>query len=258
MSVNDVCPRYRVSWTRPNEPSSVTVSVPRPAGGRWYDTTKRPVGTTMYMYLDESGDFDFGQGGSPYFIMSCAVTRRPFEAATELSRLRFDLLESSGFTADKFHACEDRNPVRAEVFRCIAKHSADFSVYAIRLDKRSMPEAERNPRQVYSQVFEWIVGEVCRDTAADGADLVVVITDDLPVAAKKAQVVKPLKRFMKQFFEQRGTRYVLLHHKSCSDPNLQVVDYLCWAYQKRWVHGSEWPYNLVKDMFEEVGEACGA
>lgn len=248
---------YRVTWSRPGEDAGITARVPAPLGRRWSGTAGQPAKETVYMYLDESGDFDFGDGGSPYFIMTCAVTKRPFEAARALSELRFDMIEASEFDSEKFHACEDRNAVRERVFDCIARHSSEFSAYAIRLDKRSMPAGEKNPRSMYSRVFEWIVGEVCADKLTDKTGLVVVITDDLPVAAKKDQVVAPLKRFMKRSFGAAGVRYVLFHQKSCSDPNLQIVDYLCWAYQKRWVHGGEWPYNIVGDMFEEVGEACG-
>ena len=33
---------------------------------------------TVYMYLDESGNFDFGPNGSEMFIMTCVVMNRPF------------------------------------------------------------------------------------------------------------------------------------------------------------------------------------
>lgn len=61
---------------------------------------------------------------------------------------------------------------------------------------------------------------------------------------------------MKSEFEEQGMRYVLAHQKSCSDPNLQIADYLCWAYQKM-ARGNEWPYVLVSTIFREFGNAEG-
>lgn len=86
----------------------------------------------------------------------------------------------------------------------------------------------------------------------------IVAADSLPMDAKRKQVEKPLKILMKRHFQDEGIPYVLLHHKSESDPNLQIADYMTWAVHRLEVKGLDWPMSKVQDVMESTSEVVVA
>lgn len=68
---------------------------------KWEDFQIIPTATriepkdhgTLFLYLDESGNFDFAKTGTPYFIMTCLVSRRPFKACHDLMDYKYDCFE---------------------------------------------------------------------------------------------------------------------------------------------------------------------
>ena len=80
-----------------------------------------------------------------------------------------------------------------------------------------------------------------------------MVTDKLPKDAERRKVAGPLKKYMKEKFQNRHIPYILLHHDSASDMNLQVADYFCWAAQRDLAQGKTWPMTLVYDKFARVG-----
>jgi len=73
-----------------------------------------------YIFLDEGGDLNFSPTGSKHFILTSVVLDRPFPLEGELSALRFDWIER-GLNLEYFHASEDRQPVRNDVFARISE-----------------------------------------------------------------------------------------------------------------------------------------
>jgi hypothetical protein len=47
----------------------------------------------LYIFLDESGDFNFARNGTRYFLLTSVTKERPFEAFRDLHDLRYDLVE---------------------------------------------------------------------------------------------------------------------------------------------------------------------
>lgn len=73
---------------------------------------------SVYLFFDESGNLDFSPNGSRYFIFGALTTRTPAAFSRQLSELRYGLLDR-GVELEAFHAAEDRQAVRDEVFRLI-------------------------------------------------------------------------------------------------------------------------------------------
>ena len=134
---------------------------------------------TLYLYFDESGNLDFKSSGTPFFIMTCAVTTRPFNVGRLLTDLRFDLIEH-GHPIEKFHACEDVGDVRSAVYDILRALPDSYRVYSACVEKSEVPEEYRTPDAIYSKVFELLVNRVsereisgrgrgCGTIAADAA-----------------------------------------------------------------------------------------
>lgn len=209
---------------------------------------------TVYMYLDESGNFDFGPNGSEMFIMTCVVMNRPFRLSHVLMDYRYDCLED-GIEIEKFHACEDTRDVRLGVYRRLAALGSGVRAYSVSIEKEQVPEDMRKASALYSEVFSWIVEEVYRNECGPSTAKAIVVTDSLPKQARKKEVEGPLKTFMKRVFQRNGVPYSLMHHCSSCDPNLQIADYYCWAVHRKLVKGLDWPYSMIEGFVKERGIA---
>ncbi len=209
---------------------------------------------TLFMYLDESGNFDFGEKGTRYFMMTCLLTRRPFPACHELLDARYDLIEGNDEEMhEKFHACEDKPAIKSMVYRIISKHIDEYDAYVFVVDKTTVKDEMKNAAELYAKTFEWIVSKVYEEAHLEKCDKIVVITDALPKEATQKNVAKPLKSCMKRVFQNNGIPYSLMHHPSESDFNLQIADYLCWAAKRNQCDGKDWPYSLVQGAFTSFG-----
>lgn len=233
----------------------------RQVKGRHSDTelppslqSRGPRGQVLYLYFDESGNFDFRESGTPYFLMTCAATNRPFNTSSMLLNLRFDFMEH-GLCLEQFHACEDNRDVRLTVYEVINAIPDSYRVYAVYIRKSEVPPEFQTPEAIYSKIFGVLMDEVYRREMRPDVAQVIAITDDLPKDAKRRQVAKPLKAYMKHRFSSCGVPYTLSHHKSCSDPNLQAADYFCWAANRDLTQGKDWPLSQCSASFREVGEA---
>lgn len=238
-----------VVWTRA---SGESLSLVTDASGFTIDNAPRSS-DALFLYFDESGNLDFGRNGTSHFIITCAVARRPFNAAAKLSDYRYDLFED-GMDIQKLHACEDNERVRTRCYDILASSPREYRVYAAYVEKQGVPDEFRTPDAIYSKLFESLMDEISRRERVEGTKRVIAITDALPKDAVKRQVTKPLKKYMRDRFQRRGIPYTLMHHESASDMNLQAVDYYCWAVHRSIVKGRDWPYSKVEKSFAELGE----
>lgn len=138
----------KVTWSKSGAPEQQVI-----------DTRRRNAGRHLYMYLDESGNLDFKPSGTPFFVMTCAVTGRPFELCEALREYRYDLWES-GLDVGKFHACEDGKEVRQGVYRILSEMADGYRVYSVYVEKVAVPDEMRTPDAVYSKVFELLLDEI--------------------------------------------------------------------------------------------------
>jgi len=91
---------------------------------------------TLYLFIDESGNFDFSPNGTKYFVLTVLSTISPHDIGSPLLKLRYDLLpnyscgpkmEEQGY----FHATEDMQAVRNNVFAIISDESHSIRVDSV-------------------------------------------------------------------------------------------------------------------------------
>lgn len=61
---------------------------------------------TLYMFIDEGGNFDFSPKGTKYFTLSCLTEKRPFPSYDKLRNIKYDLIED-GINIEYFHTSLD-------------------------------------------------------------------------------------------------------------------------------------------------------
>jgi hypothetical protein len=84
---------------------------------------------TLYIFIDESGNFDFSPMGTKYFALTCISTLNPLENRINLLDLKYKLLRA-GVDQEFFRASEDKQPVRDEVFHLIEELD-DFEIDSV-------------------------------------------------------------------------------------------------------------------------------
>jgi hypothetical protein len=73
---------------------------------------------SLFIFLDESGNLDFSTKGSKHFVLTAVTALNPLESSSKIQDLKYRLL-IEGSDIQHFHASEDRQIVRNEVFRVI-------------------------------------------------------------------------------------------------------------------------------------------
>ena len=210
------------------------------------------TGRPLYIFLDEGGNFDFSALGTRYFVLTAVTTTRPFRWDTPLMALKYDELER-GSTAEYFHASEDKQIVRSRVFEIIAGCLEDA-----RLDSIIVPQAKivpplRTEERFYARMLGYLLRYVVeRERTADASE-VIVMTDVIPVRAKRKAIQKAVEETLGRMLPD-DMPYRTLHHELKSCVGLQVADYCNWAIYRRWDRGDERSYSVVQSAIRSEFE----
>ena len=99
---------------------------------------RRPsfLGIMHYLLADEAGNFDFSNQGSAYFVVASVVIDEWTTVASQIIDLRHSLAlqNSADLREEGFHATDDRQWIRDEVFKVI--QSAPLIIDAVIMEKR--------------------------------------------------------------------------------------------------------------------------
>ena len=204
---------------------------------------------TLYLFIDEGGNFDFSIGGTKYFILTCLIEERPFPSYDKLRSLKYNLLEK-GTNTEYFHAAEDMQPVRDKVFSIIRESLDHVQVCSMIVQKNKTNPTIREKSTFYTKVFrmlmKWVVE---KHVHGKGYEKVILFTDTLPVAKQKKAMEKGVKLEFAALLRE-GIEYRIYHHQSKSNFNLQVADYCNWAIYRKWSRGDDRSYNIIKSCID--------
>ena len=204
---------------------------------------------SLYIFLDEGGNFDFSDNGTNYFVLTSLCKLRPFHAFSDLCCLKYDLIES-GVEIEYFHASEDRQHVRDEVFNIINNRFGDSVIDSLVVEKRKTHYKLQEIEQFYTKMFHYLIKYVIKRYIADvSVGNLIIYTDSIPVKKKKRAIEKGLKINLSSILPERYP-YRILHHSSKSNFDLQLVDYCNWAIFRKWERSDERSYNLIKKYIE--------
>ena len=191
-----------------------------------------PPSRFLYVFLDEPGNLDFSPKGTRYFILAGLAKERPFHAFRELTNLKYDLVER-GLGLEYFHAAEDTQATRNDVFDIIEKNLVGVAVDSIILEKQKVAASFRAEEHFYPRVLATLLREILNQySLADFAE-VIVFTDILPIQRKRGAVEKGVKLVLAAMLPA-SVRYRVLHHASKSNLDLQIADYCTWAIYRKW------------------------
>lgn len=196
-----------------------------------------------YIFLDESGNFDFGPNGTRYFLLSSVGMRRPFRMLQAFDDYRHDCLEQ-GRNVEYFHCSRDRGEVRRNVFNVIAGYMNEIHIHSLLVEKARINPSLRKNARFYPEMLGKLLKVAIPHELKEGAEEVLVITDMIPVNRKRQAVEKAVQTTLIKTLPP-SMRYRVLHHQSRSHYGLQVADYCCWAIFRKWQKGDVRYYDHI-------------
>ena len=113
-----------------------------------YSHNINPKARTLYLFLDESGNFDFPPSGTSHFVLGGVATTSPASSAKEFLTLKYRLLKE-GNDVSEFHASEDRQFIRNQVFPVI-NSMTEINAHVIYGDKHFLATSLQSPSGIYS------------------------------------------------------------------------------------------------------------
>lgn len=198
---------------------------------------------SLYIFLDEAGDFAFSEKGTRYFIVGSITAERPFPVYHDLTELKYDLAEQ-GTDLEYFHASENAQAVRDQVFAIVQRHLDGIQIDTTIVEKRKTGPALQVPEKFYPRMLGYHLEFILRQYRLTDYDSVIVYTDQIPVQRNREAIKKAVKQTLAKSLPT-GVAFQVLHHDSKSNFQLQVADYCTWAVYRRWARQDERSYRLI-------------
>lgn len=217
---------------------------------------------TLYIFLDESGNFDFSPTGTKYFLLTCISTVNPLKDRDAFSNLKYEVLGLGG-SQEYFHATEDKQFVRDRVFNLIRglkdfeidsviaqKNKTNWSLYeepqlGAKADKAFSFKTKQVEERFYKQISETLLQYVVHRYISFKKirpEKIIIIFDTVFNPNKQEFVKKHLKQYFKQRFEI--VPYINFHQIK-ADINCQIADYCGWALMRKWENNDLRSYSLI-------------
>jgi len=204
---------------------------------------------TLFIFIDESGGFDFSPKGTKYFVLSAVSTLNPL-GKERLEEIKYDLMKN-GNDLECFHAAEDKQSVRDLVYSFI-ENMKDIEIDSVIVQKNktnpSLYISEKKKKskkgtKLYTIALRTLLQYIFYkyDYSAK-VDQVVIVLSSIFDLNKRELIKKTIKIYLKQIF---SNPFYIYFHQNRSDKNTQIADYCCWAIYRKWTDGEIRPYNAV-------------
>ena len=194
----------------------------------------------VYLFFDESGDLNFNVAGTAHFLCGVLAVKDPWPLMNALDDLR-ERLFRGGPIPPQFHAAEDRQEVRDQVFE-VLQSVGGFDYYSGIAVKKDVPLNDREDGPFYATMADFTLRMALQHYPS--AEPIYLITDRLPVKQKRQAVIKGFKACLASI--AGGREYHIDHQVSAAQGGLQAADYLNWAVYRKWERGDERSYDLIQ------------
>lgn len=197
---------------------------------------------TLYIFLDESGNLDFSKTGTRHFVLAAVAALVPLDSSKPLQQLKYSLL-SKGIDLQHFHASEDKQQVRDQVFAVI-NDLKSMTAHYIYADKSKTQPQYQVTAQFYGLLGKTLLKYIFNGQLATQYDQIVIIFDKN--LTNKEQGV--FHKMVKPELKKSGKPFHIYFHQTLSDFNGQVADYFAWAQFVFLERGEKRPLQAVSKI----------
>lgn len=190
--------------------------------------------STLYIFLDESGDLDFLPKRSKYFVLTSLITEDVHPISSALGTLKYSIIETApNFPElEYFHANNDPAPIRKQVYRLLGKIDG-YRVDSVTVAKNVIYSHMRPVWKFYPHMFKLLIRWAFQDIEVSKYERLIFIMDYLKLPRNREAFLKGVKENVKPLLQSGQRVDAWLHHSPSHYP-LQAVDYFGWAiFRKR-------------------------
>lgn len=205
----------------------------------------------LYVFIDESWNMDFSSKWTKYFVLSAVTTINPIKSSLPLQDLKYKLLKSNTWWRDfqHFHATEDRQHIRDQVFDEINKMDSIFVNYLYAEKSKTHPIYQK--RDKFYTLLWWALSKyILKKYEWSNYEKIIIIFDKTLTKKEEDSFFKEIKPELKKIWKP----YAIYFHQTLSDFNWQIADYFAWAKYvslERWENRPlEQIKNISKDEFD--------
>lgn len=211
----------------------------------------------LFIFIDESGNFDFSPKGSKYFILTSISSLVPTQNRESFLKLRYKLLSENN-NLEYFHATEDKQTVRDNTFELISKlsdfeidsviaqknkaHPSLYKEFDIKKNKSIMAEYE-----FYRIICQNLLQYICHRYQKTKVDQIVIVLSSIFTNNKRQIITKSLKKYL---INESSIPFNIYFHSSQADINNQISDYCCWAIAVKHERNELRPYQIIKSKIK--------
>lgn len=178
----------------------------------------------LFVFIDESGNFDFSEKGTRHFVLSAHITQSPLECGAGLSALTYALLSKG--TADQvpIHATQNSVSTRHRVISQLCGQTHQCRAVSVFIEKLTLEKHCQNDVALYGLAAVALVDRLTIPIAT-GSPKIILLFDATLTSKKRAAVLKILKTKLK-----KATCEFHIHFRPVShDVNGQIADYYAWS-----------------------------
>lgn len=201
---------------------------------------------TKFVFADESGNFDFSRtpGATRHYILT-TVTADDCACGASLLDLRHELAARGiGLDRDEFHATEDMQSIRDEVFDRVKGMSIRVDATIIEKSKAE-PRIRSSDARFYQYAWfyhmKYLAPRICGKN-----DTLVVVGAALQTKRKRQIFHSAIRDVMYQ--TSPTVQSHVAFWSAQGNPCLQVADYCCWAFSRKWERNDGRSHLLIQPL----------
>lgn len=197
-----------------------------------------------FIFSDEAGCFTFERNdrASRYFMV-CTIAVPDCSVGDGLLQLRRELVWRRLPVGEEFHATEDVQAVRDEVYRYIS--GLDFRVDVTLLEKsKAQPQTRESKEQFYKTAWYFHFKHVGPQLLREKTEAYICAAS---IGTKKGQAVytSAVNDVLQQVVQRQ--QWATFFPRAIAEPCLQIADYCAWAIQRKWERGDDRAYQLISN-----------
>jgi len=186
-----------------------------------------------FVYVDESGDL--GALGTAYFVVVAVQVQNDRELGRVIKRVRTRKLKKKLVEVSEMKANVTPPEVRRAVLERVA--GLDCAIYSLAVDKKKvLPELLGNPNRLYN----WLCRILCQQIRAKGEIRLV-----MDKKYNNRLLREDFNEYIARELAYRGMRVQVEHLESQNCPQLQAVDFVAWAVNRKFSHNDKSYYEII-------------
>jgi len=211
----------------------------------------------LFIFVDEAGNFDFLKTGTKFFIITSSTTTDPHYLRENLLKLKYEFW-LNGLNLEYFHASEDKNNVREEVFKFINSIKKNIQIDSVIVQKnKTNPKLYINEKSkekglnIYQLSLKCLLKYIFNRYKISEINKIIIILSSIFEKSKRELILKTIKKFLKENFK---IPFEIYFFDSKSDLNCQIIDYINWSIYRKWESNDLKYYDYIKEMIKSEFE----